>query len=108
MRLIFGASAGSTMAPTSIWRLRLAGLEVRMWREKARPRLILPPAVFLKRLAAPLWVFSFGIFLPSKIIYCACGPSKIIYCACGADEADDAGGGACGFGGLGALPVFFG
>jgi hypothetical protein len=27
------------------------------------PRLILPVPVLLKRLAAPVWVFNFGIFL---------------------------------------------
>src|SRR6267154_2597608 len=32
-----------------------------MWRLNALPRLILPVAVFLKRLAAPLCVFSLGI-----------------------------------------------
>src|SRR5947209_18962379 len=42
-------------------RLRLVGLEVRMWRAKACPRLILPVPVLRKRLAAPLWVFILGI-----------------------------------------------
>ncbi len=39
----------------------LGPLEVRMWRLNACPRLILPVPVFLKRFAAPLCVFSFGI-----------------------------------------------
>ena len=45
----------------SSWRLRLVALEVRIWRLNALPRLILPVAVFLKRFAAPLCVFSLGI-----------------------------------------------
>src|SRR4051812_2241475 len=32
-----------------------------MWRLKALPRRNLPLLVFLKRLAAPRWVFSFGM-----------------------------------------------
>src|SRR5271169_3831040 len=62
IRLILGTSALSTSVPVSRWRLRLVGLEVRMWRTNACPRLIFPLAVFLKRLAAPECVFSLGMF----------------------------------------------
>src|SRR6516165_5526567 len=61
MRLTLAWSALSTMVSVSRWRLRLASLEVRMWRLNACPRLNLPVPVFLKRLAAPLCVLSFGI-----------------------------------------------
>src|SRR5271169_2233452 len=61
IRLILGTSALSTSVPVSRWRLRLVGLEVRMWRTNACPRLIFPVAVFLKRLAAPECVFSLGM-----------------------------------------------
>src|SRR5262245_31122693 len=36
-----------------------------MWALNALPRLNLPVAVFLKRLAAPLWLLSLGMFLRS-------------------------------------------
>jgi hypothetical protein len=36
-----------------------------MWRKKACDRFTFPVAVFLKRLAAPLWVFSFGMIISS-------------------------------------------
>jgi hypothetical protein len=39
----------------------LCRLEVKMWRKNACRRFTFPFAVFLKRLAAPLWVFNFGI-----------------------------------------------
>src|SRR5579872_703475 len=42
-------------------RFRLRVFFVRMWRANECPRTILPPPVFLKRLAAPRWVFSFGM-----------------------------------------------
>src|SRR5271157_5564369 len=61
MRLILGTSALSSITSVSSWRLRLVPFEVRMWRLYACPRLILPVPVFLKRLAAPLCVFIFGI-----------------------------------------------
>src|SRR5512146_1891992 len=67
MRLTLGRSALSTIEPISIWRFRLVSLEVRMWRWKARPRLTLPVPVFLKRLAAPECVFSFGIIHSLRI-----------------------------------------
>jgi hypothetical protein len=44
-----------------MWRFRFVVLLVRMWRLNAEPRKNLPEAVFLKRLAAPRWVFNFGI-----------------------------------------------
>src|SRR5208337_466841 len=61
MRLILGTSALSSITSVSSWRLRLVPFEVRIWRLYACPRLILPVPVFLKRLAAPLCVFIFGI-----------------------------------------------
>src|ERR1039458_4267142 len=61
MRAMRFWSALSTIVSLSSWRLRLVALEVRMWRFMEWPRLILPVAVFLKRFAAPLWVFIFGI-----------------------------------------------
>src|ERR1039458_5198347 len=61
MRAMRFWSALSTKVSVSSWRLRLVALEVRMWRFMEWPRLILPVAVFLKRFAAPLWVFIFGI-----------------------------------------------
>src|SRR5262245_22486337 len=44
-----------------IWRFRCFGLLVRLWRRNAFVRLILPLPVFLKRLAAPRWLLSFGM-----------------------------------------------
>jgi len=61
MRATFFWSALSTMLSVSRWRLRFVVFEVRMWRLNACPRLNLPVPVFLKRLAAPLCVLSFGI-----------------------------------------------
>src|SRR5579871_4180383 len=61
MRLILGSSALSTNVSRSRRRLVFFALEVRIWRMNACPRLTRPVPVFLKRLAAPLWVFSFGI-----------------------------------------------
>src|SRR5450631_828259 len=51
------------MESVSRWRLRLVAFEVRIWRLNACPRLNLPDAVFLKRLAAPLCVFNLGIIV---------------------------------------------
>jgi len=49
--------------------LVLCAFEVRMWRILDWPRLNLPVPVFLKRLAAPLWVFNFGMgFLCGKVL----------------------------------------
>src|SRR5215469_2719966 len=42
--------------------LAFGDFEVRMCRTFVWPRLIFPDAVFLKRLAAPEWVFNLGIF----------------------------------------------
>src|ERR1017187_5730748 len=61
MRAMRFWSALSTITSLSSWRLRLVAFEVRMWRFIEWPRLIFPVAVFLKRFAAPLWVFIFGI-----------------------------------------------
>src|SRR6266545_673860 len=57
----FRASASATTFVPRLWRFDLVSLLVRMWRLKALPLTILPVPVFLKRLAAPRWVFSFGI-----------------------------------------------
>jgi hypothetical protein len=35
-----------------------------MWRVFDWPRLNLPDAVLVKRLAAPVWVFNFGMLFP--------------------------------------------
>jgi len=61
MRATFFWSALSTSVSVSRWRLRLDSFEVKMWRLNACPRLNLPVPVFLKRLAAPLCVFSLGM-----------------------------------------------
>jgi len=61
MRLISGELVSSAMTPCPKRRFRARDLEVKMWRAKAWLRLILPVPVFLNRLDAPLWVFSFGI-----------------------------------------------
>src|SRR5258705_13341224 len=61
MRLILGVSASLTRTDLPNLRLRLWALEVRIWRKWEWPRFTFPLAVFLKRLAAPLWVFIFGI-----------------------------------------------
>jgi hypothetical protein len=37
-----------------------------MWRIFDWPRLNLPDAVFEKRLAAPEWVFNFGMVIPDE------------------------------------------
>lgn len=43
------------------FRLRFVVLLLRMWLRKAENRLIFPVPVFLKRLAAPRFVFIFGM-----------------------------------------------
>src|ERR1700684_1487583 len=62
MRANFGVSATETS--TILFSLLLVWLllEVRIWRIFVWPRLNLPVPVFLKRLAAPEWVLSFGIW----------------------------------------------
>src|SRR5580700_2374204 len=53
-----------------------------MWRRCECPRLTLPVAVFLKRLAAPLWVFSFGIVpryaARNQLPATSCQPSVVV------------------------------
>ncbi len=61
MRAIFGVSASEIRAEPPRWRFVLVAFEVRMWRIFDWPRLNLPDAVFVKRLAAPEWVLSFGM-----------------------------------------------
>src|SRR5580692_7056761 len=48
-----------------------------MWRKCERPRFTFPVAVFLKRLAAPLWVFSFGISPQNQLSVFRRQPSEI-------------------------------
>ena len=55
-----GASAAETVVFRSSLRFFLLDLDVSIWRENACPRMILPPAVSLNRLAAPLCVFNFN------------------------------------------------
>ena len=66
MRWTSGLLASSATLAWPSRRFRERDLEVKMWRAKACRRLILPVPVFLNRLAAPLWVFSFGINLFRK------------------------------------------
>src|SRR5436190_7211116 len=62
MRRSFAVSWGETIVVPFNLRLRLRSLLVRMCALNAFPRLNFPVAVFLKRLAAPRWLFSLGIF----------------------------------------------
>src|SRR5215467_785670 len=64
MRFTGFSSAVDTITSISRLRFRLVVFLVRMCRACEWPRLTLPPAVSLKRLAAPLCVFSFGIISP--------------------------------------------
>src|SRR5262252_7039329 len=61
MRFTLCRSPSLTRVAVPSLRLRLFFFEVRMWRRNALLRFTLPVPVFLKRLAAPLCVFSFGI-----------------------------------------------
>src|SRR6185369_1414428 len=63
IRCSLGSSPSATCLVPRLWRLVFVVLLVRMWRLKALARTILPVPVFLKRLAAPRCVFSFGISL---------------------------------------------
>jgi hypothetical protein len=65
MRRTIATSDSCTPAGEPSWRLRLLLFFVRMWRRCDWPRLKLPVPVFLKRLAAPRFVFNFGIALIS-------------------------------------------
>src|SRR5260221_10198028 len=58
------ASAGLMSASMSRWRFRLVVLEVRMCLLKARLRFTFPVEERRKRLAAPFFVFIFGIDFP--------------------------------------------
>src|ERR1700719_453720 len=62
MRFTLRRSPSLTNVDVPNLRFRLWALDVRMWRRPECPRFTLPVAVFLKRLAAPLCVFNFGIF----------------------------------------------
>src|ERR1700674_915947 len=61
MRFTFLKSASPSNTEFPSFFLRFLAFEVRMWRRNALCRLIFPVPVFLKRLAAPLCVFSLGI-----------------------------------------------
>jgi hypothetical protein len=61
MRLTLRLSPSLTSAGDPRFRLRFLLFDVRMCRRCDRPRFIFPVPVTLKRLAAPLCVFSFGI-----------------------------------------------
>src|SRR5271156_3161271 len=61
MRATLRLSASETRTVPLNFFLTFLVLEVRMWRFLVWPRRIFPVAVFLKRLAAPLWVFNLGM-----------------------------------------------
>src|SRR5688500_2680306 len=63
IRCSFGASPSETCLVPRLWRFDLVVLLVRMWRLNALALTIFPVPVFLKRLAAPRCVFSFGMCL---------------------------------------------
>src|SRR5262252_6895971 len=65
MRRSFAVSWGDTSVVPFNFRFRLRSLLVRMCALNALPRLNFPVAVFLKRLAAPRWLFNLGMFLRS-------------------------------------------
>src|SRR5207302_3818478 len=67
MRNTFLRSPSLTRADDPSLRFRFVSFEVKMWRRCERPRFTLPVAVFLKRLAAPLCVFSFGIIPQTQL-----------------------------------------
>src|SRR5580704_14915862 len=59
------------------FRFRFLAFEVSIWRSWACPRFTFPVAVFLKRLAAPLWVFSFGMSPQNQLSVFSRQPSEI-------------------------------
>src|SRR5208283_4612792 len=61
MRATFAWSPSETRRVRPSFRFTFGDFEVRMCRVFVWPRLILPVAVLLKRLAAPVWVFNLGI-----------------------------------------------
>src|SRR5690348_11615887 len=61
MRATLAWSASETSVLWASLRLVLVSFDVRMWRIFDWPRTILPVPVFLKRLAAPRWVFNLGM-----------------------------------------------
>src|SRR3954468_6580313 len=66
MRLTLRLSPSLTSAGDPRFRFRFLLFDVRMWRRCERPRFTFPVPVNLKRLAAPLCVFSFGIKSPRE------------------------------------------
>src|SRR6184192_4116573 len=69
MRRSLAVSWGDTRVVPFNLRLRLRSLLVRMCALNALPRLNLPVAVFLNRLAAPRWLFSFGMVLVPSLSF---------------------------------------
>jgi hypothetical protein len=63
MRATFAWSPSETITLLPSLRFTLGDLDERMCRVFVWCRTILPVPVFLKRLAAPLWVFNFGMVL---------------------------------------------
>ena len=61
IRLSLGASVLSTTTPLPSFLFLERAFDVRMWRENACRRVILPVPVLLNRFDAPLCDFSFGI-----------------------------------------------
>ena len=64
MRATFAWSPSDTIALLPSFRLVFGDFDERICRVFVCPRTILPVPVFLKRLAAPEWVFNLGIVLP--------------------------------------------
>src|SRR5438552_6569410 len=56
-----GTSGAETAVVWLSLRFRFLGFDVRIWRAPECPRITLPVAVNLKRLAAPLCVFNFSL-----------------------------------------------
>ena len=74
------ASSARTWFVCRRLRFRLVAFLVRMWLRLAWPALYLPEAVFRKRLAAPRFVFSFGIDVSSAISYRLRGAMTMTIC----------------------------
>src|SRR3977135_1506587 len=72
MRATLRLSPSETRTRPLNFFLTFLDLEVRMWRFLVWPRRIVPVPVFLKRLAAPLWVFNLGMvfLLTSRVNNC--------------------------------------
>lgn len=75
MRATFAWSPSETTMLLPSLRFTLGDLDERMCRVFVWCRTILPVPVFLKRLAAPLWVFNLGIFF--SFFLCLGGEPKL-------------------------------